>query len=88
MNPDAYIVAEVWNEDHRWLQGDQFDAYMNYPLAFAILSFAAGDHRDQSAIDAHMDVRAGIRHDDGWGFLRPRRAPAAAPTTRTSSRSS
>ena len=68
-NPDAYIVAEVWNEDHRWLQGDQFDAYMNYQLAFAILSFAAGDHRDQSAIDAHMDVRAGMRHDDGWGFL-------------------
>ena len=69
VNPEAYIVAEVWNEDHRWLQGDQFDAYMNYPLAFAILSFAAGDHRDESAIDAHMDVRAGIRHDDGWGFL-------------------
>ena len=29
----AYIVAEVWHEDHRWLQGDQFDAFMNYPLA-------------------------------------------------------
>ena len=42
IDPDAYIVAEVWNEDQRWLQGDQFDAYMNYPLAFAILSFAAG----------------------------------------------
>ncbi len=76
VNPDAYIVAEVWNEDHRWLQGDQFDAYMNYQLAFAILSFAAGDHRDQSAIDAHMDVRAGIRHDDGTGLPPPRRAPA------------
>lgn len=69
LNPDAYIVAEVWYEDHRWLQGDQFDAFMNYPLAFAILSFAAGGHRDQSAIDAHIDVRAGIRPEDGRGFL-------------------
>ena len=69
LNGDAYIVAEVWNEDHRWLQGDQFDAYMNYPLAFAILSFAAAGHRDQAAIDAHIDVRAGIRWEDGRGFL-------------------
>ncbi len=69
LNADAYIVAEVWNEDHRWLQGDQFDAYMNYQLAFAILSFAAGEHRDQVAIDAHVDVRAGIRRDDGREFI-------------------
>jgi neopullulanase len=69
VNPEAYIVAEVWVEDRRWLQGDQFDAYMNYPLGFAALSFAAGDHRDQSAIDAHGDVRVGVRHDDGAAFL-------------------
>jgi neopullulanase len=69
VDPDAYIVAEIWSEDHRWLQGDQFDAYMNYPLAFAILSFAAGGHRDRAAIDAHGDVRNGIRDEDGWGFL-------------------
>ena len=69
VDPDAYIVAEIWNEDQRWLQGDQFDAYMNYPLAFAILSFAAGEHRDQATIDAHGDVRNGVRHEDGWGFL-------------------
>ncbi len=47
INPEAYIVAEIWHEDHRWLQGDQFDAYMNYPLGFAALSFAAAVHRDQ-----------------------------------------
>ena len=41
VNPDAYIVAEVWHEEPRYLQGDQYDAYMNYPLAAAIISFAA-----------------------------------------------
>ncbi len=69
-NPEAYIVAEVWVEDHRWLQGDQFDAYMNYPLGFAALSFAAGSHRDQRVIDQQGDVRAGLREEDGPGFAR------------------
>ena len=58
INPDAYIVAEIWHEDHRWLHGDQFDAYMNYPLGFAALSFTAAGHRDQGVIDQHGDVRA------------------------------
>jgi neopullulanase len=69
LNPEAYIVAEVWHEDHRWLQGDQFDAYMNYPLGYAILAFAAGDHRDEAAIEAQADVRAGMRRADGTAFL-------------------
>lgn len=29
-NPDAYIVGEIWTDADRWLQGDQFDAVMNY----------------------------------------------------------
>ena len=68
VNPDAYIVAEVWTEDHRWLQGDQFDAYMNYPLGFAALSFAAAHHRDEVVIGQHGDVRNGVRREDGPGF--------------------
>ena len=68
INPDAYIVAEVWTEDHRWLQGDQFDAYMNYPLGFAALSFAAAGHRDEGVIAQHGDVRNGVRREDGPGF--------------------
>ncbi len=69
VNPEAYIVAEVWHEDHRWLQGDQFDAYMNYPLGYALLSFAAADHRDDAAIDSQAAIRDGMRRVDGHGFL-------------------
>ena len=29
-NPEAYIVGEIWGDGSRWLQGDQFDAIMNY----------------------------------------------------------
>lgn len=29
VNPDAYIVGEIWDEPSRWLKGDQFDGVMN-----------------------------------------------------------
>lgn len=38
-NPEAYICGEVWHEAQRWLQGDQFDAVMNYLFLNAALSF-------------------------------------------------
>jgi glycosidase len=37
VNPEAYIVGEIWTEADRWLQGDQFDAVMNYLLGKEIL---------------------------------------------------
>ncbi len=42
INPDAYIVAEIWEESPQWLRGDQFDAVMNYPLTEALISFVVG----------------------------------------------
>lgn len=38
-NPDAYICGEVWDDARRWLQGDQFDAVMNYIFTGLTLSF-------------------------------------------------
>src|SRR5688572_239476 len=38
-NPEAYIVGELWEEAHRWLAGDQFDATMNYMVAWSSMSF-------------------------------------------------
>ena len=39
INPEAYIVGEIWDEPSRWLQGDQFDGVMNYPLRRAVLAY-------------------------------------------------
>lgn len=38
-NPEAYLCGEIWQPAQRWLQGDQFDAVMNYPFSRAALSF-------------------------------------------------
>ncbi len=46
INPEAYIVGEIWYDARRWLQGDQFDASMNYPVTAACLSFLTGTHLD------------------------------------------
>ena len=39
INPDAYIVAEIWHEAREWLDGRTFDAVMNYPFAEACQRF-------------------------------------------------
>lgn len=46
VNSEAYIVGEVWHEAQRWLQGDQFDAIMNYDIAKPCLAFFPGKHLD------------------------------------------
>jgi neopullulanase len=50
VNPEAYIVGEIWHEAQRWLQGDQFDAVMNYLFTAAALSFFADGHLNMDII--------------------------------------
>jgi cyclomaltodextrinase len=43
VNPECYLVGEIWGDGDRWLQGDQFDAVMNYPFTRAVFGFVARD---------------------------------------------
>ncbi|WP_046174867.1 glycoside hydrolase family 13 protein [Domibacillus indicus] len=44
VKPDVYILGEVWHDSMPWLQGDQFDAVMNYRFTNAVIDFfAKGD---------------------------------------------
>lgn len=49
-NKDAYIVGEIWGDATRWLQGDQFDAVMNYPFTRLALGFCGAKTLQQSVI--------------------------------------
>jgi neopullulanase len=66
INSETYIVGEIWHESQRWLQGDQFDAIMNYDVTKPVLGFFPGRHLNlrilhqqsnyhgiRGAIDAH-----------------------------------
>ncbi|GAA0300212.1 glycosidase [Gracilibacillus halotolerans] len=46
VKPEAYILGEVWHDSLKWLQGDQFDAVMNYPFTDAVIEFFAKDTID------------------------------------------
>ncbi len=43
INPEAYIVGEIWEDATPWLQGDQFDGVMNYLFTEPAIAFTAGD---------------------------------------------
>jgi cyclomaltodextrinase len=61
INPDAYIVAEIWHESQRWLQGDQFDAIMNYDVTKPVIAFFGGKHLDLSVLHQQTNYH-GIKH--------------------------
>lgn len=39
INPEIYILGEIWHNALPWLRGDEFDAVMNYPLGDSIKDF-------------------------------------------------
>jgi len=43
INPEAYIVGEVWGDSREWLDGTQFDGVMNYLFTAPTIAFTAGD---------------------------------------------
>lgn len=43
VNPEAYIVGEIWTDAREWLDGTQYDGVMNYLFTEATMAFAGGD---------------------------------------------
>ncbi|MEP7379281.1 MAG: alpha-amylase family glycosyl hydrolase, partial [Chloroflexota bacterium] len=68
INPDAYIVAEIWREKPQWVSGDTFDALMNYPLTEALLSFTAAGHLDMKEVQTQHEYRESVHPIDGPTF--------------------
>lgn len=61
INPEAYIVAEIWHESHRWLQGDQFDAIMNYDVTKPVIAFFSNGNLDLKVLHQQSNYH-GIHH--------------------------
>ena len=61
INPQAYIVGEIWKPAPDWLDGRTFDAVMNYPFAESALSWIAHDDMKISATE--LDRRLGELRD-------------------------
>jgi len=48
VNPQAWIVGEVWGDARPWLQGEHFDGVMNYRIGWSSLCWVAGKRLSRS----------------------------------------
>ena len=67
INPEAYIVSEIWTLSPEWLNGDQFDAHMNYPWTEAVVNFAGQEHINEK-ISEHPEFQP-RRNMNGQDFV-------------------
>jgi len=64
LDKDAYIIGEVWHSGMKWLQGNQFDAIMNYSFTEAVIDFIAKDKIGPSEFDNRLALnRMNYRED-------------------------
>ena len=61
LNPESYLTGEIWFDDNidKWLQGDVFDAVMNYRFASSCVRFFIDDAPDRKLSPTAFD--AGLR---------------------------
>lgn len=52
VNPEAYIVGEVWVDAREWLDGTQFDGVMNYLFTGPTIAFTAGDRVKMELVES------------------------------------
>lgn len=70
MDPNLYIVAEVWDRATDWIRGDEADGAMNYRLRDLILAFVADRTLDGAAFGRELEVLAGeLPGDSAWVML-------------------
>lgn len=56
INSESYIVGEIWDDGRPWLQGDQFDAVMNYLFRDNCLDFFARKKMSVSDFEHNMGM--------------------------------
>jgi len=60
INPECYIVGEIWDDASAWLQGDQFDAVMNYRFRDPCIGLFAKGEISPTEFDEALERQ---RHD-------------------------
>lgn len=56
VNPEAYLVGEIWDINPRWVGAEHFDGLMNYPLRDAVLDFLAKGLTKPSAFSQQIQT--------------------------------
>jgi glycosidase len=54
INPDAYIVGEIWRDITPWIKGNTFDGVINYRLRDLVIDFFIKDNIDAEDFDYEL----------------------------------
>ncbi len=55
VNPDIYLLAEIWHDSTPWLRGDKFDAIMNYSLREAVSDFWLDEQQTTKQLEQRLN---------------------------------
>ena len=55
VNPEAFLVGEIWTADPRWVSPGHFDSLMNYPFRTALFDFLVHGSKSASAFLRAID---------------------------------
>lgn len=66
INPEAFIIGEIWDDAHPWLGGDTCDAVMNYRWRDAVVEYFA---KGTISAEVFRSQLAGNRHDISWNHI-------------------
>ena len=79
LQPEVYLLGELWTDASAWLDGTQWDGATDYPLMFALRRFAGGDRvlerhlgpggRRESTLDAPAFARGLPPRPENLTFL-------------------
>ena len=64
LNPEAYIVGEIWDDGAPWLGGDQFDGVMNYRFRAACLDFFVTGKKNAFEFDTSLAATRAMYSED------------------------
>ena len=56
INPNAYLVGEIWEPAAKWVDENHFDGIMNYPLREYLIKFLTGKHIAETTNSKILDL--------------------------------
>lgn len=51
LDPDIYLLGEIWHDASQWLAGDEYDSVMNYPLMSGIHDYFLDSSVDKNEFE-------------------------------------
>ena len=69
INPDAYIVGEIWRDASPWIKGDTFDGVMNYRLRDLVIDFLIKDSIDAEDFDYELSYLRELHNFNAYLML-------------------